>query len=284
MSVIPRAASASITRGSLRSASSHSYELVDGHVRLAVGDLVPALDGVAASSETAPCRPARRRGSSRSRPRAGRSRGRGPPAWTARAARSRRTASGRSTPRSRRRMPAACRISSARQRVERMRGHPTSLASRSLHRLAPHREPRLAVAAERRPAAGGRRCSCSGASSSRRRCTGITTRSPTCRRGQLDAGHEHVAALAVVADQLAGLGRTLAVDDRGREPLAVEHRLEVVAHAAVDRDVGEGAALDGDDLVERHHRAPDDRAAGLDDQPGGRVEVGRAARRRSPRA
>ena len=47
MSVIPRLASASITRGSLPQHLVALGELVDGHVRLAVGDVVPRRDAVA---------------------------------------------------------------------------------------------------------------------------------------------------------------------------------------------------------------------------------------------
>ena len=96
--------------------------------------------------------------------------------------------------------------------------------------------------------------------------TGIDEQVADLRRGQRGLRREHVAALAVVADEVADLLRAVAVDDRRREARVVHHRLEVVAHAAVDGDVRAHAALDGDDRVERQPGAADDRAPGLDDQ------------------
>ena len=52
----------------------------------------------------------------------------------------------------------------------------------------------------------------------------------------------------------------------GLEALAEQRHLEVVAHAAVDGDERDRAALDGDDAVERRGGGRDHAAAGLDDQ------------------
>ena len=247
-------------------------ELVDGHVRLAVGDLVPALDGVAGERDrrlvdtpvvAVPADhdrvPVARAVADRLLGRLAQlDRGEPPAVGDALVA-----------------PQDACGLTDLvrAQRIERVSGHPTSLASRSsivsrrtASRASPSRHTttggaaRAVVVVLERVAVGARA----------RDHHQVADRG----RGQLGPGHEHVAALAVVADQLAGLGGTFPVDDRGREPLAVQHRLEVVAHSAVHRHVRVGAALDGDDLVERHQRAPDHRAAGLDDQPGGGVEVG----------
>ena len=172
------------------------------------------------------------------------------------------------TPRSRRRMARGLPDLVGRQRVERMRRHGRpSPAGR--HRLAPHGQAGVAVAAEddRRPARAvvvvGQRVAVGAGDRHHEQVADLRGR-------QLDAALEHVAALAVVADQLAGLRLALAVEDLGREALAVEHRLEVVAHAAVHGDVGEAAALDGDHLVER-------------DAASGRPRCGRARRSASPR-
>ncbi len=81
-----------------------------------------------------------------------------------------------------------------------------------------------------------------------------------------------------MADELARLGRAVAVEDRGGEALAVEHRLEVVGHAAVDGDVRHRTALDGHDRVDGDPGAADQRAPGLDDQLRVRVQVRRERR------
>ena len=93
--------------------------------------------------------------------------------------------------------------------------------------------------------------------------------------------HDDVTALAVPSDDprqhRPGLGP--AIGQGARVVGLVQRRARVVAHAAVDRDVGAGVAaaeLDGLDrahLVQGERAGPDDGATGLDRDPGQRAEV-----------
>ena len=76
------------------------------------------------------------------------------------------------------------------------------------------------------------------------------------RRVEADAVDQDVAALAVAADDgdLLAAVPVEPAGDRGLEPLAVQRHLEVVAHAAVDGDERDRAALDRDDAVEGRRR------------------------------
>ena len=103
--------------------------------------------------------------------------------------------------------------------------------------------------------------------------TGTAMTSPTRGSRSATPADEDVARLAVAPDEVDRLAAAHAVGDGGLEALAVERDLEVVAHAAVDGDEGARAALDRDDAVERHARARDEAAPGLDDQPGLRRQV-----------
>src|SRR3954453_9969219 len=69
-----------------------------------------------------------------------------------------------------------------------------------------------------------------------------------------DLVDEHVGGLAVLARQPAGGAPAEAVDDLGLVARAVEHRAQVVGHAAVDGDPGRDVALDRLDAVERDRR------------------------------
>ena len=129
--------------------------------------------------------------------------------------------------------------------------------------------------APRPPAAAGRGCSCWPSSGSRRRCPARRAG----RRGDV-AGQElvlddDVAGLAVLADHAGQhrLGLGAARGERAGVVGVVERGADVVAHPAVDGDVGAHRAaveldrLDRADLVDRAHRRSDDRPAGLDRQP-----------------
>src|SRR3954470_1559154 len=89
--------------------------------------------------------------------------------------------------------------------------------------------------------------------------------------GQHRVADDHVARLAVHAgDRHQRLGRRRgAVGDQRFVVGAVEHRPQVVRHAAVDGDVGAHARdlLDGADAVGGEARVGDQRAPGLDQDP-----------------
>src|SRR3954471_17349004 len=78
---------------------------------------------------------------------------------------------------------------------------------------------------------------------------------------------EDVAGLAVLADEVAARAAARAPDDLRLVARAVEHRAQVVGHAAVDRHVGHDVALDRLDGVERHGRVRDEGAPGLVEDP-----------------
>ena len=67
------------------------------------------------------------------------------------------------------------------------------------------------------------------------------------------------------ADDTDHLAAADSVDDRGLEPLPGERHLEVVAHAAVHRNVCHHPALDRGDPVDRAGAIGDHAAARLDD-------------------
>src|SRR5690606_1233634 len=94
--------------------------------------------------------------------------------------------------------------------------------------------------------------------------------------GQHDVADDDVAALAVLADHAREPRRCVggARGDRGGVDGVVEDRADVVAHAAVDRDVDALAAvvepdgLDGPDPVQGGDGGSDERTAGLERQRG----------------
>ena len=95
---------------------------------------------------------------------------------------------------------------------------------------------------------------------------------------------QDVAGLAVLAHDAPEHDRGVggARGQGGGVVGVVQRGADVVAHPAVDRDVGAHRAaverdlLDGADLVERAHGGPDDRAARLDGQPRHRESAGTA--------
>src|SRR3954447_2218829 len=89
------------------------------------------------------------------------------------------------------------------------------------------------------------------------------------RRVEADALDEDVAALAVTADDGDLLAGGLEPSgEAGLEALVEQRHLQVVAHAAVDGDERDVAALDGDDAVERRGRRRHHAASWLDDHLG----------------
>jgi hypothetical protein len=83
------------------------------------------------------------------------------------------------------------------------------------------------------------------------------------RVGQVGGLDDHVAGLAVLADEVAVGAAAEAVGDLGLVAGAVEHRAQVVRHAAVDADPRRDVALDRLDGVDRHAAVGHQRAAGL---------------------
>src|SRR5579875_1738192 len=71
--------------------------------------------------------------------------------------------------------------------------------------------------------------------------------------GQRDVAHDHVTGLAVLAGQVTDVagGGQHPVGDGRLVPGAVEHRPEVVRHAAVHRNPGRDVALHGLDRIQR---------------------------------
>ena len=94
--------------------------------------------------------------------------------------------------------------------------------------------------------------------------------------------HDHVARLAVLAREMHAGRAAEAVRDVGFVARAVEHRAQVVGHAAVDRDPRRDVALDADHAVERDAAVGDQRAARLDQQPPARTELSCAAPTSAP--
>ena len=94
------------------------------------------------------------------------------------------------------------------------------------------------------------------------------------------ADHD-VARLAVLARERDVRGAAEAIGDVGAVARAVEHRPQVVGHAAVDRDPGRDVALDADHAVERDAAVGDERAAGLDQQAAAGDRGARSRRRRA---
>src|SRR5207344_2736641 len=85
------------------------------------------------------------------------------------------------------------------------------------------------------------------------------------RVGERDSLDQHVTALAVPADEVAGLPRRVeAAEDPGLEALAEQRDLQVVAHPAVDGDERARPALDGHDAVDGARSRGDHAASGLD--------------------
>src|SRR4051812_8725009 len=84
---------------------------------------------------------------------------------------------------------------------------------------------------------------------------------------QLRVVDEDVARLAVLADEVGARVPAGAPDDHRLVARAVEHRAQVVGHAAVDRDVRHDVALDGLDRVQRDRRVRDERPARLVEDP-----------------
>src|SRR5271166_213137 len=78
---------------------------------------------------------------------------------------------------------------------------------------------------------------------------------------------DHVARLAVLAGEHVLAAGAEAVGDIGLIRRRVEHRSQVVGHAAVDRHPAREAGLYRLDRVERHARVRAQRASGLDQQP-----------------
>ena len=160
-------------------------ELVDGHVRLAVGLVLPGDDAVLAERDArlvdaaVVAVPADHDGLARDRVarlRTSRTVSLDGSRSSIEAKRQRSP-----TPWSRRRMRRRGADLVGAERVERMRRSTEHVPGEQVVRsLAAHRRGARRRRGRRPPAAGARRCSCSGASSSRRRSTGMTRRSPTC--------------------------------------------------------------------------------------------------------
>jgi hypothetical protein len=98
------------------------------------------------------------------------------------------------------------------------------------------------------------------------------------RLGVLEQGlaHDHVAGLAVLASEDAGRGRrpAEAIGDVGFVARAVEHRTQVVGHAAVDGHPGGDVALDRLDRVEREAGVRRQRPTRLDEETRVRGDAG----------
>ena len=86
---------------------------------------------------------------------------------------------------------------------------------------------------------------------------------------------EHVAGLAMLAGDLEVLGGSCerAISDQRLVHRSVQHRPEIVRHAAVDRDPPRDVALDGLHGVERDRRVGHQRAPGLQQQSLVRAEL-----------
>ena len=119
------------------------------------------------------------------------------------------------------------------------------------------RPARASAVGARRPRPGGAPCcSCCPSSARRRRSPGWPAgRRRRGRAGTQRLADQQVAALAVLAHDADGRVRSAstAAGEEGLVAAAVEHGPGVVAHAAVDGDVGPDArdVLDGADRVER---------------------------------
>ena len=153
-----------------------------------------------------------------------------------------------------------------------------SVAKQVVLGLAAHDRRGRRRRAPRRPAAAARGCSCWPSSGSRHRWRAPRAGRPARRRRAGIVLDHDVAALAVLADHPARTGGAsdVARGERAGVVGVVERGADVVAHAAVDADVGADRSaveldrLDGADLVERERRRADDRAARLDDSRGRR--------------
>src|SRR3954468_7661783 len=144
---------------------------------------------------------------------------------------------------------------------------PTRKSSDIAHRhvvvgLAPHDEPRVAVAREddRRARHTVVRVRHREAVRAGRGRDDHVARARVVEVGVVD---EDVARLAVLADEVAARAAARPADDLGLVARAVEHRPQVVGHAAVDGDVRHDVALDRLDAVQRHRRVRHERAPRL---------------------
>ena len=163
-------------------------------------------------------------------------------------------------------------------------GHGHSSDSRSSDGLAAQHHPRAPRPSRTRPRGVRRGCTSRPSSTRRRRSPACTVR----RRSRASEGTCASSTSTSPLSQCLPTTRTTRRRDCGRRARqerlvarAVEHRPRVVAHAAVDRDVGAhaGQRLDRPDRVQREPRRRDDRAAGLR----GDAHVRRRRRRRRPR-
>src|SRR3954462_13928163 len=93
---------------------------------------------------------------------------------------------------------------------------------------------------------------------------------PGARVVELDVAYQDVAGFAVLSGDRAELAATQPIGDVGLVACAVEHRPQVVGHAAVDGDVGAHARdpLDGADPVDRDASVADQRPAWLAEHAG----------------
>ena len=145
--------------------------------------------------------------------------------------------------------------------------------------LAPHDHARHRHRGRRSPAGAARRCSCWPARSRRRRWPASRPR----RRGAGRAAPRRATITSPDSQCLPARWqrsvprRERPVGDQRLVARAVEHRAQVVGHAAVDRHPGRDVALDRLDRVERDRRVGDQRAAGLEQQPLVRPEPACAA-------
>src|SRR4051812_17790448 len=181
-----------------------------------------------------------------------------------------------STPLTRGRSPVVCSTQSARSSSSATNADPTVpwprtptlkvSAKEVLVGLAAHDQSGVAVTAEdhRRP---GHAVVVVGHREAVRAGRGRDHHVTHARMGQLGVADDNVAGLAVLADQMAGRPATEAVGDVGLVAGAVEHRPQVVRHAAVDRHPGRHVVLDRLDGVQRHARIGHQGAAGLVDDP-----------------
>src|SRR5829696_5917497 len=97
-----------------------------------------------------------------------------------------------------------------------------------------------------------------------------------------DVSDDHVARLAVLADQATGRVAAEAPDHLGLVAGAVEHGAQVVGHPTVGGHPAPGAVLDRLDLVEGHAGVGHERPAGLDEQPLAPAQLGVGGRGERP--
>ncbi len=135
-----------------------------------------------------------------------------------------------------------------------------------LEALAPDDDARVAVGGRRSRAGGARRCSCCAIAKPYAPVAGVTITSPG--RGSASSASRTITSPDSQCLPASTHARRAveAVGDVRFVGGAVEHRAQVVGHAAVDRDPARDVALDALDRVQRHARVRAQRAPRLDQQ------------------